>query len=56
MLGNGVKTFHPRNFGDVTTPENSEKWGEEPSEVFIFVFYEESANLPITDEKIVERA
>jgi hypothetical protein len=26
LLGNWVKTFHPRNFGGFTSPANSEKW------------------------------
>jgi hypothetical protein len=30
--------------------------GKEPSEVFIFMVSEEFANLPLSDEKITERA
>jgi hypothetical protein len=57
VLGNWVKIFHPRNFGDVRTPANSQKRaGKGLSEDSISAISKKFTNLPLFGKTIVEWA
>jgi hypothetical protein len=55
VLGNWVKTFHPRNFGDFRTLMNScKRAGKIQIKVFAFLIFKEFANPLIMGETIAE--